>query len=66
MQDRSQEPPSNELLSRRAGPQQDDGRQMYVDATWDGLVPCIYFDAETRSLVKWKFRLRTWRKSKRR
>ncbi|UOG66005.1 hypothetical protein MAL04_20190 (plasmid) [Leptospira noguchii] len=25
---------------------------MYVDATWDGLVPCIYFDAETRSLVK--------------
>lgn len=25
---------------------------MYVDTTWDGKVPCVYFDAEKRSLVK--------------
>lgn len=25
---------------------------MYVDATWDGKVPCVYFDAVNRSLVK--------------
>lgn len=28
------------------------GRRMYVDTTWDGLVPCVYFDAETGLLVK--------------
>ncbi|UPY76979.1 hypothetical protein FH581_013645 [Leptospira weilii] len=28
------------------------GRRMYVDATWDGKVPCVYFDTEKRSLVK--------------
>ncbi|EKS01132.1 hypothetical protein LEP1GSC125_0039, partial [Leptospira mayottensis 200901122] len=25
---------------------------MYVDTTWDGKVPCVYFDAENESLVK--------------
>ncbi|TGK15739.1 hypothetical protein EHO98_14425 [Leptospira stimsonii] len=25
---------------------------MYVDTTWDGKVPCIYFDAEKRLLVQ--------------
>ncbi|WP_061250681.1 hypothetical protein [Leptospira interrogans] len=28
------------------------GQRMYVDTTWDGKVPCVYFDAEKRSLVK--------------
>lgn len=28
------------------------GRRMYVDTTWDGKVPCVYFDTEKRSLVK--------------
>ncbi|WP_241686957.1 hypothetical protein [Leptospira stimsonii] len=28
------------------------GRRMYVDATWDGKVPCVYFDSERRRLVK--------------
>ncbi|AXR60309.1 hypothetical protein DQM68_05975 [Leptospira mayottensis] len=25
---------------------------MYVDTTWDGKVPCVYFDTESGSLVK--------------
>ncbi len=25
---------------------------MYVDTTWDGKVPCVYFDAEKRLLVQ--------------
>lgn len=25
---------------------------MHVDATWDGKVPCVYFDPSKRSLVK--------------
>lgn len=28
------------------------GQEMYVDATWDGKVPCVYFDAVKGSLVK--------------
>nr|WP_256858910.1 hypothetical protein [Leptospira kirschneri] len=28
------------------------GRRMYVDATWDGKVPCVYFDAVKGSLVQ--------------
>ncbi|MBE8364878.1 hypothetical protein [Leptospira borgpetersenii] len=28
------------------------GQRMYVDASWDGKVPCVYFDAEKGNLVK--------------
>ncbi|ULH27638.1 hypothetical protein FH581_000385 [Leptospira weilii] len=28
------------------------GQRMYVDTTWDGKVPCVYFDAEKRLLVQ--------------
>ncbi|WP_235596863.1 hypothetical protein [Leptospira alstonii] len=28
------------------------GQEMYVDTTWDGKVPCVYFDLEKRTLVK--------------
>ncbi|WP_241210797.1 hypothetical protein [Leptospira mayottensis] len=28
------------------------GHRMYVDTTWDGKVPCVYFDTEKGLLVK--------------